>query len=392
MCRPLITKESVNLVDRHGKCAFYIAVRRGCSQVVKMLLDWGADTKDAVTEVEMDKDEQTLLHIAAGGVNECFELCSILIEQKAKIDAVDKDGNQPLHLACKQRHSETGNLLLSHGADVTALNKQHRRPLDLASDSILKSAKVDDGSHALHIAAKDGDIQTVQLLVGCGADVNALNELGQTPLHTAAGGETDCHELCSTLLEHNVKIDAVDNDGNQPLHLACSQGHTEVSRRLLSNGANASASNANGQTSLHFAAGGQKDCSELCFILLEHKAKVDAVDKDGNQPLHLACESGLPLTVKHLLDCNADVFATNTFHQTALHKAACCKYDWPEVCAMLVAKGASMNATDGNGATSLQVAFQKGNMKTVEVLVENGADRSVLNVRKNKNDCMFHVD
>ena len=59
---------------------------------------------------------------------------------------------------------------------------------------------------------------------------------------------------------------------------------------------------------------------------------------------------------------------------------------------MLIAKGASVNAKDGNGTTSLQVAFQKRNMKTVEVLVENGADRSVLNVRKNKSDCMFHVD
>ena len=59
------------------------------------------------------------------------------------------------------------------------------------------------------------------MLVDYGADVYALNEDGQTPLHTTAGGEKGCPELCSILLKHNAKIDAVDKDGNEPLHLAC---------------------------------------------------------------------------------------------------------------------------------------------------------------------------
>ena len=610
-----LASESILQSARVGSSyALHIAADNGNIQAVQLLVGCGADVN------AVNRSNQTPLLAAASSNRDCSELCSILLEHKAKIDAVDEDGNQPLHLACKQRHAATGNLLLSHGADVTALNKQQRRPLDLASESILESAIVDDSSHALHIAAENGNIQTVQLLVGCGADVNALNKSGQTPLHTAAGGLEDCRELCSILVEHKAKIDAVDEDGNQPLHLACKQGHTRTCRLLLSNGADVKAVNRSNQTPLHAAASSNRDCSELCSILLEHKAKIDAVDedgnqslhlackqghtrtcrlllskgadvkavnrsnqtpllaaassnrdcselcsillkhkakidavdkdgnqplhlackqghtrtcrlllsngadvkavnrtnqtplhaaagssedcselcsillqheanidavdedgnqplhlackdygtvnkrhplslvlieylsqlgnsahsstvrllincgaptnavnrdgqtplhtaaggvidspelcstllkynaridavdKDGNQPLHLACESGLPSTVKHLLDCNADVFATNNFHQTALHKAAFGKNDCPEVCAMLIAKGASVNATDGNGATSLQVAFQKGHMKTVDVLVENGADRSVLNVRKNKSDCMFYVD
>ena len=305
VCRPLITNESVNVADRLGNRTLHIAARNGNIQTVQLLVDCGADVN------ALNGDGQTPLHTAVGGEKDCPELCSILLKHDAKIDVVDKDGNQPLHLACKRRHAATGNLLLSNGADVTALNKQQQRPLHLANESILNSFQVHSGDHALHIVARNGDIQTVQLLVDCGADVNALNEDGQTPLHTAAGGEKDCPELCSILLKHN---------------------------------------------------------------------EIDAVDKDGNQPLHLACDAALTSTVQHLLDCNADVLATNNFYQTALHKAACSKRDCPEVCVMLIAKGAQVNATDGNGDTSKHVACQKGKMNTVDVLVENDGDCNVLNV------------
>ena len=427
VCRPLITNESVNVADRLGNRPLHIAASNGDIQTVQLLVDCGADVN------ALNEDGQTPLHTAAGRWIDCPELCSILLKHNAKIDAVDKDGNQPLHLACKRRHAATVNLLLSHGADVTALNKQQQRPLHLANESILNYFQVHSGDHTLHIAARNGDIQTVQLLVDCGADVNALNGDGQTPLHTAAGGWKDCPELCSILLKHNAKIDAVDKDGNQPLHLACKLKHAATGNLLLSHGANVTALNkqqqrplhlanesilnsfqvhsgdhalhiaarngniqtvqllvdcgadvnvlnGDGQTPLHTAAGGWKDCPELCSILLKHNAKIDAVDKDGNQPLHLACEAALTSTVQRLLDCNADVLATNNFHQTALHKAACSKRDCPEVCVMLIAKGAQVNATDGSGDTFLHVACKEGKMKTVDVLVENDADCSVLNV------------
>ena len=184
LCCPLITKESLNLVHRHGNCAFYIAVRRGYSQVVKMLLDWGADTNSE------NDNGQTPLHAAGGAEKDYPELRSFLLKHKAKIDAVDKDGNHPLHLPCKRGHTRTSHLLVSNRADV-----------------------------------------------------NAVNVTGQTPLQTAAGGEKDSPELCSSLLEHKAMIDAVDKDGNQPLHLACKQRHFATANLFLSYGADVTALN-----------------------------------------------------------------------------------------------------------------------------------------------------
>ena len=103
------------------------------------------------------------------------------------------------------------------------------------------------------------------------------------------------------------------------------------------------------------------------------------MDKDGNQALHFACEAGRTLTVRALIDCNANVSAVNNDGQTCLHKAASSQRDCPDLCRLLIGNKAKVNAADGNGDSPLHVALQKGNMKTAEVLLENGANCKVLN-------------
>jgi ankyrin repeat protein len=75
-------------------------------------------------------------------------------------------------------------------------------------------------------------------MVSYGANVDAVDNYGLTPLHRAAVGEKDCPELCEILLKHKAKIDAVDKDGYQPLHWACQKGHSETVKLMVSHGAN----------------------------------------------------------------------------------------------------------------------------------------------------------
>ena len=62
-----------------------------------------------------------------------------------------------------------------------------------------------------------------------------------------------------------------------------------------------------------------------------------------------------------------------------MHTAACSQTGSPDLCLLVIGKGAEVNAVDSNGDTSLQVTLQNGNVKTAEVLLANGADCKALN-------------
>ena len=454
----LSVRHSNGGVNSEEESVLHIAARHGMVTTVQLLVDCGADNK------AVNKHGQTPLHIVAGRENDCPELCEILLQRDVKNNStVDESGNQPLHLACKQYNSKTVKVMVFHGADGNAVNKHGQTPLHIVSSGkkdcpelceiLLRcdDAKINavdgDGNQPLHLACQQCYTETLQVMVCCGADVNAVNKHGQTPLHIVSSGKQDCPELCEILLKHDAKTGAVDEDGNQPLHLACQQCYTETVQLMVSHGADTNAVNKHGQTSLHIVSSEKKDCPELCDILLKHDAKTGAVDEDGNQPLHLACEqcytetvqvmvshgadtnavnklgqtplhiivssgkkdfcavceillkhgaktnegdedgnqplhlmceAGQTLTVTALLGYNANVSTKNNHGQTCLHKMASSRRDCPELCPLLIGMGAEVNAVDGNGDTSLQIALQKGNIKTSEVLLANGADGKVL--------------
>ena len=375
-CHSLISNDSVNVSDRDGNYPLHIASRQGDIETVQLLVNYGAYA-NSVNRYS----SQTPLHAAAGGSNDCPGLCEILLKHHAKINAADKDWNQPLHMACKQTHTKIVKLMMSHGADTSAENKHRQTPLHIAADVsndcpelceiLLKHhAKINavdkDCNQPLHLACKRGHAKAGELMVFKGADTHAVDKHGQTLLHIAAGGEKDCPELCEILLKHNAKINSVDVYGSQPLHLACKQGHAETGKLLLSYGADTNAVNKCGQTPLHTAAIGESDCPEVCEILLTHDAKIDAVDVDGSQPLHLACKQGHTKAVNLLLSHSADVRAINDNGHSPL---------------LLISKHItwSQRGVNSAGNHALHIASNSGMSMAVQVLVDLGADTNAVN-------------
>ena len=388
-CHSLISNDSVNLSNWYDSYPLHIAGRQGDIETVQLLVNYGA-----YTNVVAGYSGQTPLHAAAGGSNDCPELCEILLKHGAKINALDEDGNQPLHMACKQTHTKIVKLMMSHGADISAENKHRQTPLHTAAngsndcpelcETLLKhhaeiNARDVDGNRPLHVACKRGHAKTVELMVFKGADTDAVNKYGQTPLHTAANRERDCPGLCEILLKHDAKIGAVDVSGSQPLHLACKQGHTETGKLLLSYGADTNAVNKCGQTPLHTAASRKSGCPKLCETLLKHDAKIDAVDVDGSQPLHLACKQGHAETGKLLLSYGADTNAVNKCGQTALHTAASRKSGCPKLCETLLKHDAKVDAVDVDGSQPLHLACKQGHAETGKLLLSYGADTNAVN-------------
>ena len=88
----------------------------------------------------------------------------------------------PLHLASENGYVEVVKILIDNGADVNARDSMGRTPLHRASQ---KRKRNDEEYAQLSVANKEQIIETIILLIQKGADVNARDDDGSTPLHLA---------------------------------------------------------------------------------------------------------------------------------------------------------------------------------------------------------------
>jgi len=87
---------------------------------------------------------------------------------------------------------------------------------------------------SIHFAAHDGDIEAIKQHIADGADVNAKNDSGYTPLHwTAQNGHKEAVEL---LIAEGADVNAKDNDGNTPLDATSVFNKTEMADLLRKHG------------------------------------------------------------------------------------------------------------------------------------------------------------
>jgi ankyrin repeat protein len=134
-------------------------------------------------------------------------------------------------------------------------------------------------------AAEDGNVDKVQKLLDKGANIEATNDDGWTPLHWAC--RNGCVEVVEMLLDKRANIEARDNGGWTPLHEACYKGHVEVVKLLLDKGTNIEATDDDlGWTPLHAACFWGR--VEVVEMLLARGANAEATDNNGKTPLDLA--------------------------------------------------------------------------------------------------------
>lgn len=180
-------------------------------------------------------------------------------------------------------------------------------------------------------AVQGNEIKKVKDLIAQGANVNARNEFGETPLHLAQS-----KEMAEFLLSKGADIHAKDNEfGITPLFNA----PKEIFKFLISKGADVNVRSKKGLTPLAWSAYG------------------DDLDR-----------------IKLLISKGADVNSADDYLKTPLHIAS--NWNKVEIAKLLISKGAKVNARDHLGWTPLHWASFEGGPEVVHLLINKGADKN----------------
>jgi ankyrin repeat protein len=367
--------------NRYGVTPLYLACVNGSAPVIAKLLDAGADANSATTE-----GETALMTVARTGN---VEAAKILIAHGADVNSKEQWRQQtPLMWAAAECHPEVAQELIAHGAEVNGKQVEWQWERQMTKEPREKWMPL-GGLTPLHFAARQGCLAGAKVLVKAGAQINATNPNGFSPILLAIiNGHYD---VASYFLAQGADANIADEVGRTPLYAA-------VDMHTLPD------SNLPWPTDLN----NQSSSLDLIRDLLEHGANVNAqlkkqqpyrskVDRGadtvlgtGTTPLLRAAKAGDTEAMRVLLAKGADAKITTKFGVTPVMVAAGLgskeedttgrkktEEQAVESIKLCLDAGADVNAVDGQGDTALHGAAQKGYDQVVQFLADHGAKLDV---------------
>jgi len=363
LAEKILSNDSYSQFEHLYKEAVYYSAKNNWPNILSKLLEKRVDV-NALTEGE------TPLNLACErGKNEIVKL---LLSHGAdpNIATVGPHPHTyPIQAACRGLHYDAVKLLLEYNADVNVRGRTDHTVLHCALSR--------------PIANGDKRRDLVQLLLDAGADVNAASEEGETPFYIACSKGLE--SVVEKMLECGAKV-----DGNSvkklPLVAACRNKHISMVRLLLTSGANPNLQEESDdycrRSSLPLWIAAKKCANtELLELLLKHGADVDITDIEENTPLHYAIsrmswspksDNVIPVVVDILMEYKANVNKVNKDGYTPLLLAAAGGF-LGVVNKMLGEYGGNPN-TGSLDKNPLVVACLKQNVALVDTLLKHGAD------------------
>ncbi len=295
-------------------------------KVINKLVELGIDINEPVikgkTPANIVASLQKRTMMFGNKKDDYYEKAGVFFSLES-MECIDNNGTSAMHEAAKNNHTEMLKVMIEKGADV----------------NITQDEPSDAGSTPLHIACSYGNADTVKLLMESGADDSIQNVKGETPAHLAVmkkrfGGDLKAEERAK-VLETLSNVDIADNNGRTPLML------------------------------LQYL--GINDIMDILPIFIDKGADVNHADNAGNTALILTTyNQSYKGIVKELVRAGADVNMANADGNTALHFAL--MYGDTESGRFMIKKGADYNQANNKGVTPMQIAVEKGYDTILELM------------------------
>jgi len=432
---------NVKLANHDGATALSLASEHGNSAMIGKLLKAGAEVN------EKGPHGETPLMMASRNGNP--DAIQVLLDNHADVNAKESlRGTTALMWAAEQSHAAAAKLLVEHGADVSVSSAPEVRPRGayLAPSAAARFANGDQlgnnrrrnqqqqqgrggrggaagaapgnapertattgddvadaaaffgfrnqvkdggGMTALVFAAREGDLDTVKVLVEAGADVNQKTNYGWTPLLTATNNKN--YKIGKYLLEHGADPNIPNNGGWRPLYLATDNrnieggdypvrppdmDHLEFIKLLLQHGADVNARVCGVKSTDKVCAGDSTDTRTIFTNQWLYE--------DGATAFVRAAQSGDVELMKLLLAHGADPKIPTAHNVTALATASGIgwvegiTFEWSEAenleaVKMCLDLGIDVNTVDSDGRTALHGAAHKGRVPVIQLLADHGA-------------------
>ena len=268
--------------------------------------------------------ESTALHLAAMSTKANLKFIRALVKHGASVDAKDALGGTPLIRATIAKRALVIEELLRLGADMGTDNDYTLAHIAARGGSVdclraLADAGIDysrvfDGQTILHEAfAYGAELGAVKYILGQEGGrmlVNVPDTAGCTPLHLLMKSRyldtPEGREMVKLLLQCGADVQAKDASGNTPVHVSARVGDIDSMAELIRASYDIETGGASGETVLHVAVYGTTELMEYLLELGGGKSILEAPRDDGKTPVQLAVILGSAEKVGLLLRHGAD--------------------------------------------------------------------------------------
>ena len=397
----LEAKSEVDAKNNIGETALFNAVKYGQYDAAFLLLSYDANPNVQNTDkVSALHSGFTPLMYAAGQgvvgntVSDWDDIVELLLSKGARPNTRTERGDSALSMAKRRYDPRVISLLESAGArqerlytslsEDAALVKASRlgdvdKVRDLIKNGTKVNSRLDNGVSALLAASLENQLEVAHVLIEHGADVNDV-PIGLRKWALSASGipSTD-KELFQSA-----------SRGDTALLASVRRNNIELTKLLLSAGADPTLNNHEGEAPIFLAA--SVGSASIIQALLDKGVDPNTLETEKltvsmtntlqvmgrNTPLVTAAQNGHMSAVKVLLAEGADVNHKGFLNKTPLLWAS--ERGYTTVVELLLAEAADPNINDVEGLTPLMVAARSGNTPIVEMLLKRDADPNKIEV------------